>query len=127
MKRRILSVFLAVLFISAGLFSAYRVFHRFRGSMISQHEEKLDAIATSVDRSIQSHLQIHRENLAYTISGQALSVGSLTNRDPHIRTILVISQGPVIHSTNDQTNYLLPDVLSSEYICVRNPRVLRLF
>ena len=136
MKKRILSLALAVLLLSAGFLSALRVFSSFRSNIIAQHEEKLADIAASVDRSIQGYIQIHRDILRYVTERRGFleaeqhweQTGSteellfrmeenLLNQDLHIKTLLAIREGKVLLSTDGNTGYQLPEELTELLLC----------
>ena len=136
MKKRILSLALAVLLLSAGFLSALQVFSSFRSNIIAQHEEKLADIAASVDRSIQGYIQIHRDILRYVTERRGFleaeqhweQTGSteellfrmeenLLNQDLHIKTLLAIREGTVLLSTDGNTGYQLPEELTELFLC----------
>ena len=136
MKKRVLSLALALLLLAAGFFSAFRVFSSFRGNIIAQHEEKLADIAASVDRSLQGYIQIHRDILRYVTERRGfleaeahwLQTGdteqllfrmeeNLLNQDLHIKTLLAVRDGEVLLSTDGNTGYQFPDALTELLLC----------
>ena len=136
MKKRILSLALAVLLLSSGFLSALQVFSSFRSNIIAQHEEKLADITASVDRSIQGYIQIHRDILRYVTERRGFleaeqhweQTGSteellfrmeenLLNQDLHIKTLLAIQDSEVLLSTDGNTGYQLPKEPTELLLC----------
>ena len=136
MKKRILTISLACLFLIAGFLMTWQVFSRFLTSVLAQHEEMLTDTADSVDRSLQGYLRIHRETLEYITArpgfteaeARWLQTGepdalllrmqeNLLTQDLYIKTLLAVRDGSVLLSADGNTGYLLPEVLSQQFLC----------
>lgn len=136
MKKRLLAILLACVFLVAGFFTTYRVFSQFRRSIIDQHEEMLTDTANSVDRSIQGYLRIHRDSLDYVTGRRGFLEAeaawaetgnveelmlrmeeNLLTQDLRIKSFLAIHDGEVILSTDGDMGYMLPEELTDLFIC----------
>ena len=136
MRRRVMSISLALLFLASGLLIAYRVHLHMRENVISQHGEKLEDVVDSVDWSAYSRVYGYRETLKYVMEnngfveaetvwlekGDAEAIlsymtESLLMQGKDVKAVLAIQDGTVVLSTDGDTGYTIPKYQEDLFIC----------